>query len=439
MQEHIEYIHIAICGIAILLMFMTSAFLSMFSFAVASYKCSSLSDFKKKEVIDATAKRLLYSSNKISSIVYLAKRFALIIVVLAMYCMFELCCSIANFQNIAEIKKLACFLPIAMLAMWFQHSVFDLTAIKIGKSKPEEILIKYSRLFYFIYILMMPFYFLTMSINKKITKLFKIKSEKDFENIDVELMLTARESDSGSISQYTSKIVKNAIKLQELDVSDVMLPRSKVKYIDIENTNAENLELARTSQHTRFPLCKGNLDDCYGIIHIKDIFTRNLSADEIDFMRLRKETIRIRENEKLESALLKLLKYKLQMAIVEDEFGGVIGVLTLDAALSELVGQIKNEFSSAPQELVRRMSKNKYKIMGLASLHRVEDFLDVDFDADDVSSTFGGLITYRLGRFPEEGEQIHLKKERLRIKIDKVDERAVKECTVLIEENEETE
>ena len=61
------------------------------------------------------------------------------------------------------------------------------------------------------------------------------------------------------------------------------------------------------------------------------------------------------------------------------------------------------------------------------------------FRLNDVSSTFGGLITYRLGRFPEEGEQIHLKKERLRIKIDKVDERAVKECTVLIEENEETE
>ncbi len=439
MHEHLIYIHVGICIVVVIATFLMSAFLSMFSFAVASYKCSSFADGKKKVIIDETAKRLLYSSNKISTVVYLAKRFALILSTLAMYCMFEMCCTCLGFEHTVEIKKLICFAPIAMFAIWLQHSVFDLTAIKIGKNNAEQTIAKYSKLFYLIYILMMPFYFLTMSINKKVSNCLKIKDVKDFENIDIELMLTARENDVDSISQYTSKIVRNAVKLQDLDVSDVMLPRSKVKYLDTENTNAENLELARTSQHTRFPLCKGNLDDCYGIIHIKDIFTRNLNADEINFMRLRKETIRLRENEKLESALLKLLKYKLQMAIVEDEFGGVIGVLTLDAALSELVGQIKNEFTTTPQELVRRISKNKYKIMGLASLHRVEDFLDVDFDADDVSSTFGGLITYKLGRFPENGEQLYFEEQHLRITIDKVEERAITECTVLIEEKEETE
>ena len=77
--------------------------------------------------------------------------------------------------------------------------------------------------------------------------------------------------------------------------------------------------------------------------------------------------------------------------------------------------------------------------MGYASLHRVEDFLDVDFDAENVSSTFGGLITYKLGRFPENGEQINFKEQHLRVTIDKVDERAVTECTVSIEDKEENE
>ena len=418
--------------------FLLSAFLSMFSFAVATYKCSSLSDFKKKDVIDATAKRLLYASEKIASIVYLAKRFALIVAILSLYCLFDIVCNIAGFGNSSEFKKLLCFLPIAFFVMWAQHSILDLTAIKYGSNNAEDVLIKHSRQFYLIYILMMPFYFLAIWLNKKISKKLKIKKGKDFEIIDVGIMLSAKEMES-TISQYTGKIVRNAIKLQELDVSDVMLPRSKVVYLDVENSNTENLELARKTGYTRFPLCKGNLDDCYGIIHIKEIFMRNMSEDNIDFMRMRRETIRIRENEKLENALIKLLKYNLQMAIVEDEFGGVIGVLTLESALSELVGQIKNEFASSPKESVRRISKNKYKIMGYASLHRVEDFLDVDFDAENVSSTFGGLITYKLGRFPENGEQINFKEQHLRVTIDKVDERAVTECTVSIEDKEENE
>ena len=438
MEEHAIYIHIVICIAVMLSAFLLSAFLSMFSFAVASYKYSSLSDFKKKDVIDATAKRLLYSSEKIASIVYLAKRFALIIAILSLYCLFETVCDIANFGSSSELKKIICFLPIAFFVMWMQHSILDLTAIKYGNNNAEDVLIKYSKQFYLIYILMMPFYFLSVWLNKKVSKKLRIKKGKNFEIIDVEIMLSAKEMES-TISQYTGKILRNAIRLQELDVSDVMLPRSKVVYLDVENSNAENLELARKTGYTRFPLCKGNLDDCYGIIHIKEIFMRNMSEDNIDFMRMRRETMRIRENEKLENALIKLLKYNLQMAIVEDEFGGVIGVLTLESALSELVGQIKNEFASSPKESVRRISKNKYKIMGSASLHRVEDFLDVDFDAEDVSSTFGGLITYKLGRFPENGEQINFKEQHLRVVIDKVDERAVVECTVSIEDKEENE
>ena len=213
-----------------------------------------------------------------------------------------------------------------------------------------------------------------------------------------------------------------------------MLPRSKVKYFDIEKSNTENLEMAMKTHHTRYPLCRKNLDDCVGIVHIKDIFMRNEKPEEFDIMRIRRETLRIKENEKLEAVLTKLLKYNLQMAIVEDEFGGVIGVVTLDSALSELVGQIKDEFySETKQESVRRISKNKYKVFGSTPLRKVEDFLDVDFD-DNQSSTFGGLITSYLGRFPEPNEKIYFEQQMIEIVVDSVNERSVNECTISIKE-----
>ena len=251
-------------------------------------------------------------------------------------------------------------------------------------------------------------------------------------NLDIELMLKAEEASADSISQYAGKIAKNALLLQEIDVSDVMLPRSRVAVLDTLAPVEENLETAKKYAHTRYPLCKGDLDNCYGFIHIKDIINFDASSGELDLMKIRRDTIRLKETDKLEAALSKMLKYRLHIALVEDEFGGVIGVLTLDAALSALVGQIRNEFDDSQKQTIRAVGKNTYKVPGSASLRMVEDFLDVDFNTDEVS-TFGGLITFWLGRFPEKGEHIYLKKQRIRITIDNLDERLVTECTVKIE------
>ena len=150
-------------------------------------------------------------------------------------------------------------------------------------------------------------------------------------------------------------------------------------------------------------------------------------------MKIRRDAMRLRETDKLETALAKLLKYKLQMALVEDEFGGVIGALTLDAALSELVGKIRDEFDTSPDQTIKSLGRDSYKVSGLASLRKVEDFLDIDFETDEVS-TFGGLITMSLGRFPEKGENIYFKNQNLRVSVDEVGERMIKECTIKMEE-----
>lgn len=431
-MHQIDYIRILVAIVVLLVSGMLSAFLTMFTFAIASYKFAMFSDKANVKEIDATAKRLLYSSDKITSLVGLAKRLLSIVSVVAIFLLFDTIFSNAFVNEIG--RELLWFVPFVAIALWLQFVLLEMTAAKYGKYNADAVVIKYAKLFYSIYILMMPFYFLSRAISNKLTKNMREREEVNFESIDIELMLSARENESGAISQYAGKIVRNALKMQEMDVSDVMLPRSKVKYFDIEKSNTENLEMAMKTHHTRYPLCRKNLDDCVGIVHIKDIFMRNEKPEELDFMRIRRETLRIKENERLEAVLTKLLKYNLQMAVVEDEFGGVIGVVTLDATLSELVGQIKDEFySETKQESVRRISKNKYKVFGSTPLRKVEDFLDVDFD-DNQSSTFGGLITSYLGRFPEPNEKIYFEQQMIEIVVDSVNERSVNECTISIKE-----
>lgn len=432
------YVNVALATAGIVAAAAASGFLTMFSFAVASYKYAWATKSPKNSGIDATAKRLLYSSGKIASIVFLAKRFALLVSLACLFCIFSACADAFENGGAKAAAQAAAFVPVGAAFLWLQYAMLEMTAIKVGKNCAEAVLGKYSRAFYSIYILMLPLYYLSKWVNGKISKRLKFKKQVEFESIDIELMLSAKDNEGGAISPYAGKIVRNAVRLREFDVSDVMLPRSKVDYIDLDSTAEENLELVKHTRRTRYPICKDNLDDCFGFVHIKDIFGGNVAPENIDFMKIRRDTMRLRESENLESALAKMLKYRLQLAIVEDEFGGVIGVLTLDNALSELVGQIKDEFSDASQESVCRVGKNKYRIMGFANLRKVEDFLDVDFDSDEVS-TFGGLITYKLGRFPDKGERVHFPEQHMCATITKVDARAVVECEVSTEEKEDNE
>ncbi len=325
-------------------------------------------------------------------------------------------------------------------AFFLQYAVFDLAAERFGTKKPEKTLSSLAHFFAVCYILSVPFVLAARKISSRLfsKRLFGGKVPK-FKFLDVEVMLRAEDADADAISPYAGKIVRNAIRLSELDVSDAMIPRSVVVYFDTSNSMSENISLARSTRHTRYPLCHGDLDNCVGLVHLKDLFMGGGDPSAVDLMSIKRETMRLKENDKLESALAKMLRYNLHMALVEDEFGGVIGVLTLDAALGELVGKIRDEFNANEKDnSLRVVGKNLYKISGRAPLRKVEDFLDVDFDNDKVS-TFGGLITGIVGRFPEKGEIVRLRRQRLVVRIDEVGEKSVGECTVESEPDPDSE
>ena len=303
-----------------------------------------------------------------------------------------------------------------------EYGILGIPAARFAAANPEKVLRKIAPIFVALY-----------AVAKPAGK--RLPCKPPFSRIDAEIMLRAEDADAEPVSPYAGKIARNAIRLQELDVSDAMLPRSKVEYFDIDEPYSENLKVALRSRYNRYPLCRGDLDDCYGIIHLRDLFAAQAESETPDLSKIARQTLRLRENENLESALAKMLGYKIHIALVEDDFGGVIGVLTLDAALGELVGQIRDEFAVSQGEPIRVIGKNKYKISGLAPIRRVEDFLDVDFDADEVS-TFGGLVTLSLGRFPEKGERIYFKDQRMRVVVDKMEARMVGECTAVMESSE---
>ena len=184
-----------------------------------------------------------------------------------------------------------------------------------------------------------------------------------------------------------------------------MTPRGEVVYLDIEESFDANVERALASRHTRFPLCRGHLDNALGLIHIKELVP--LMRDPApDLMRIKRELIPVPEMMSLEKLLNLFLVRHAHLAIVVDEFGGTVGMVTMENILEELVGDIQDEFDTERAEF-RKINENEFAVDGGLGLYELSDLAGLELENSDVS-TIGGYVTHLLGHLPKQGEQVRI-------------------------------
>ena len=294
---------------------------------------------------------------------------------------------------------------------------------------PEKILARTGRLAALFLFLILPFLWILGRLKERVYRILRLNLDNDLNPLDLEVQLRAMGEEHVVLSPGVRKIIDKAIQLPELDVSDILLPRNQVQWIDLHEDPRESLSMARKTGHTRFPLCEGDLDRCLGIIHIKDIFRRESETSPVDLRKIRRPIATLGLQDGLIEALQRLLGLKVHMALVLDEFGGTVGVVTLERILEELVGEIQDEFDMEDEEIVP-LGVNRFSVDGMTPIHELEERLEVDFERDDVS-TFSGLITSELGRIPENGESFTY--ARIHALITEVDEKRIigTEVTVL--------
>jgi CBS domain containing-hemolysin-like protein len=229
------------------------------------------------------------------------------------------------------------------------------------------------------------------------------------------------------MSSGIRQIVGNTLQLRNLDAQDILMPRNQIQVLELNDPIEKNLALAKSSGHTRFPLCDGDLDHCVGIVHIKDVFRQMAEGKEVKLEDIKRDFSTFSPEVPLIEVLQKMLRGRLHMALVRDEFGGAIGVVTLEDALEEVVGEIKDEFDAGEEDPIRKRDDDSFFIAGLAQTHDVEEILGIKFGNDEVS-TFGGWITMALGRIPQTGESFLL--SNLEITVEKAEDGRVIETSV---------
>lgn len=304
----------------------------------------------------------------------------------------------------------------------------------LALTHPEPCLKATSWLILIIHYTAYPFAHFLRTLGYYFLKPFGLSFPSGINLLDVQVQIRALGEEDATLSPFTKKILQNALRLRDLEASDILLPRNQVKYMDLTEPVATNLAKAKVDTHTRFPLCKGDLDHCVGIIHIKDIFRYEGDLQALDLQTVKRPVAHIAADTSVQIILRRLLRHKMHMALVVDEFKRTVGVITLENILEELVGDIQDEFDSE-ESLVEPLGEGRFKVDGLAPLHEVEDELKITIDNEEVS-TFGGYITAELGHIPASGKKFKI--DNLDVEILEADKKRVILALVSIPLNNDT-
>ncbi|MGE3309546.1 MAG: hemolysin family protein [Limisphaerales bacterium] len=232
-------------------------------------------------------------------------------------------------------------------------------------------------------------------------------SEADLAHSDEELRLMIQGAPKqGHRSTLGRDVILNALDLRRRRVREVMQPRPEIVVFATNASIEDCLKLAEETRYSRFPLCEeGDLDRTLGVLHIKDLYLhRDRSGTAADLREHARPVICVPELARLERVLQFLLERRLHLAMVVDEYGGTVGLVTLENILEELVGQIQDEFDQERPLLVRVDDKT-WDVAGNLPLHDLEHLVDEPLQHPGVSSA-SGWITQRLGGFPKVGDSI---------------------------------
>lgn len=268
-------------------------------------------------------------------------------------------------------------------------------------------------------------WFLNVSSNWILKYILRIQpaGAGELAHTEEELRLILGESAKAEeVSPLGKQILINALDLRERVVRDIMTPRGEVVYLDVEEDFETNVKKAIDSRHTRFPFCRENLDNAIGLIHIKELVPL-MRDPHPDLMRIKHELVPVPEMMSLEKLLSLFLTKHAHLAVVVDEFGGTVGIVTLENVLEELVGDIQDEFDTEKEEF-RAINENEFSVDGTIGLYELQDLAGLTLESSDVS-TLGGYVTHLLGHLPKQGEQVKI--ENYLVTVAQADSRRVRQ------------
>ena len=332
----------------------------------------------------------------------------------------------------AKVLDTVSVIIITLILSYFTLVLGELLPKRIAMSKAETLARAAGGIINFLSMVLKPLVWLTTVSTNGLLRLVGINPKSEEETVseeDIRLLLDVGE-ESGTIDSDEKELLENVFELGDAVAEDIMVHRTAVTFIYLDDTHEEILKKIEESRYSRFPVCGEGIDDVVGTLRSVEYLTESLKGKP-ELMSLLQEAVFVPGGMKADTLLRELQQRHRHLAVVVDEYGGTLGIVTLEDILEELVGEIWDE----SDEVIEDMEKNpdgSYRVNGGAD---IEDFFELfGIKTDTQALTVGGWLVDTLGKIPDTGERFVL--DGLEITVVESDGKRVSEILVSQKEHE---
>lgn len=318
---------------------------------------------------------------------------------------------------------------ITLILSYFTLVFGELVPKRVAMKRSERLALGISGLVCGISIAFKPIvWFLTVSTNALLRLMGINPNEADEEVSEEEIrMMVDAGSEKGAIDKHEKEFIQNVFEFDDLTAEEIATHRTEVTILWTEDDMEQWAQTIHDSRHTLYPVCEGSPDNIIGILNAKDYFRLDDKSRDVVMKEAVKEAYFVPATIKADVLFRNMRQTRNSMSIVLDEYSGVVGIVTLNDLIEQLVGDLNEEASEeqAAEPHIEQIGENTWAIIGNVELYDIEQMLDVDIELEEVD-TFTGLVFNELGMVPSDGVQdIQLEFKSLHIHITKIEDHQI--------------
>jgi putative hemolysin len=327
-------------------------------------------------------------------------------------------------------KNVTLFVTVVMTIMILIFG--EITPKTYSSNYPEKVALKLGRPIELLSILFGPVLKMLNGITTFIIRIFGGDMTRNRAMISEEEIKTLVDvgEEAGILEKKEKEMINNIFEIGNITVAEVMVPRIDMIYLEEESTLDDALNRIMDYGYSRIPIIRDTIDNVIGILYAKDllIYSRQVEGnkEKFDIKNLMRPAYFVPESKKVDDLLKEMQKQKLHIAIVLDEYGGTLGLVTIEDILEEIVGEIFDEYDDEIN-LIERLSDRSLIVDAKASIEEINEVLGADLPEDEYES-IGGFAFNILGRIPVKGDEIEYKN--VKIKILNVHDRRIKQLEI---------
>ena len=284
----------------------------------------------------------------------------------------------------------------------------EITPKGIASQKSDDIALAYAGYVYFLMQILTPVIYCINLLSKGVQRLLRIDLSKKQDAITEEELRTLVDMghEEGVIETDEKKMITNVFDFGDQVAKDIMIPRVEMTCVDVETDFQEVLEIFRKERYTRMPVYEEDTDNIIGILNIKDVFLKGQERN-FSLRSLMRQPLFTFELKKVSKLLNEMRKSSSNVAIVLNEYGSCVGMITLEDMLEEIVGDIHDEYDEEEEEEIGkiRISDHEYLVEGSMKLNDLNEILGTELESEDYDS-IGGYLTGLFEHLPNKGEAV---------------------------------